>query len=377
MRTLFITGATGAIGSALVGTLLDETDTQLRLLIRAKSPSDLNARMESLFRFLQVAPSDMAKRSRIRALCGDATVRSLGLDAATSADLCAQTTHIVHSAGAVRMNLPIDAARLSAVGSARNIVELAAACPRLQKIEFVSTVGVGGCRRGTLPEGWIEGPRTFHNTYEQAKAEAEDFVRTEVERGLPLTVHRPSMVVGASGTGAILHFQVFYHLCEFLSGRRTLGLCPNLGHARLDTVPADYVARAIAWSTRQPAAVGRVLQLCSGPADSVVLSELQVAVRRLFSEAGLWLPPKIQLSSNAFRVAMGALSNFAGAKARRAIGTLPVFLAYLNAEQAFGNERTQKMLAAAGLPLPMAQSYLLQVLRFYLASTRGKRNADL
>ena len=366
MRTIFITGATGAVGSAVVGALLGEADTHLRLLIRAASPQELDARVQTLLQFLEVAPSDREARGRVRGLRGDATAPSLGLDAVAHADLCAETTHIIHSAGAVRMNLPIDEARRSAVDSARNIVALARACRKFEKIEFVSTVGVGGRMGGTLPEHWIEAPRDFHNTYEQAKAEAEDYVRVEAERGLPLTVHRPSMVVGDSRTGAIAHFQVFYHLCEFLSGRRTLGLCPRLGRTRLDIVPADCVARAIAWSTGQVETVGKVLHLCSGPRNSVSLPDLRRQVREQFRAAGRRLPPTVELPSKVFLGAMNALAMVAGAKARRAIGTLPVFLDYLATDQAFANDSTTALLAAAGLAVPRPEVYLPVVIGRYL-----------
>ena len=71
-----------------------------------------------------------------------------------------------------------------AVGAAHQVVELARACPRLEKVEFVSTVGVGG-HLAVVPETWLSEPRAFHNTYEQAKAEAEESIRGEVERGSP------------------------------------------------------------------------------------------------------------------------------------------------------------------------------------------------
>ena len=48
---------------------------------------------------------------------------------------------------------------------------------------------------------------------EAAKAEAERAVWSE-GAGLPITVHRPSMVVGEAQNGRVIHFQVFYHLCE-------------------------------------------------------------------------------------------------------------------------------------------------------------------
>lgn len=76
-------------------------------------------------------------------------------------------------------------------------------------MEAVSTVGVGGRYYGALPEQWLNTPRNFHNTYEQSKAEAEIILKTEVDQGMPITVHRPSMIVGDSQTGRILNFQIF------------------------------------------------------------------------------------------------------------------------------------------------------------------------
>jgi NAD(P)-dependent dehydrogenase (short-subunit alcohol dehydrogenase family) len=232
MTHYFITGATGAIGSALVPVLLADPQAKCTLLLRAGSADELGARRQSLYRFWQPSVGDTPLHDRLRALRGDVTLPDFGLAVADYQELAGQCTHIIHSAGNVRMNLPIEQARRSSVDSARHIVALAQACARLEKVEFVSTVGVGGRMSGTLPEEWLSSERSFHNTYEQAKAEAEEIVRVEVEGGLPLTVHRPSMVVGESGSGRIIHFQVFYHLCEFLSGRRLSAcrrICPAAG----------------------------------------------------------------------------------------------------------------------------------------------------
>lgn len=212
MKHYFITGATGAIGGALVPVLLREPQARLTLLLRAASADEVNTRLQSLCRFWQPSIVDTSWRERLRALRGDVTLPDFGPAAADYRQLAGECTHIIHSAGNVRMNLPIEQARRSSVDSTRHIVALAHACARLEKVEFVSTVGVGGRTSGTVPEEWLSSARSFHNTYEQAKAEAEDIVRVEVEGGLPLTVHRPSMVVGDSSSGRIIHFQVFYHL---------------------------------------------------------------------------------------------------------------------------------------------------------------------
>ncbi len=372
MNRYFITGATGAIGSALVPILLQAPQTQLTLLLRAKSAAELAARMEALYRFWQVEPDDVAVRQRLRALRGDTTLPGFGLDAADYHQLRADCTRIVHSAGNVRMNLPIEQARRSSVDSAKHILELAAACAHLEKVEFVSTVGVGGRTDGMLPEEWLTTPRGFHNTYEQAKAEAEEVVRAAVEGGLPLTVHRPSMVVGDSQSGRIIHFQFFYHLCEFLSGRRTFGLAPEFGRARLDIIPADYVARAIAWSSQTSASSGRIVHSCSGPALALALNPLRERVRKDFARAGRRLPPVIRLPTRVFSALLSGVSTLMPAEARRAVKTLPVFLDYLATEQTFANHRTQKLLAAAGLSVPAPEQYLERVLGYYLTHAGGK-----
>jgi thioester reductase-like protein len=366
MKNYFVTGATGAIGSALIPLLLADPETRVQLLLRAKSPQELAERHEELCRFWGIAAEDAPARERIQAWRGDVTLPRFGLEDATYSALAAECTHIVHSAGNVRMNLPIEQARHSSVDSAVNILELANACRKLQKIEFVSTVGVGGRTRGAVPEEWLSTPREFHNTYEQAKAEAEERLRPAVEGGLPLTVHRPSMVVGNATDGRIIHFQIFYHLCEFLAGGRTFGLTPDFGRARLDIVPADYVAGVIAWSSQTNVSSGRILHSCSGPEFALLLAPLQEEVRRSFSAGGRRLPTLIHLPTGLFKAILSAASVFMPSDVRRAVKTLPVFLDYLATEQTFANRRTRALLAPAGLPLPPPANYLGKVLAYYL-----------
>jgi len=366
----FITGATGAIGSALVPILLQDPQAELTLLLRAESADDLARRMAELYRFWQLDPHDVALGQRLRAWRGDTSLPDFGLDAAEYRRLSAHCTRIVHSAGNVRMNLPLEQARRSSVGSARQVVALARACAQLEKVEFVSTVGVGGRTYRRVPEEWLSEPRNFHNTYEQAKAEAEDVVRRAVESGLPLTVHRPSMVVGDSRDGRIIHFQVFYHLCEFLSGRRTCGLCPRFAGVRLDVIPADHVARVIAWSSATPVSCGRIIHACSGPALALALDPLRERVRSAFTRAGRRLPPLIGLPTPVFSALLTGAAFLMPAEARRAVKTLPVFLDYLATDQTFANQRTQELLAQAGLSVPAPDDYLDQVLDHYLASGR-------
>lgn len=371
VKTFFITGATGAIGSALVPRLLEDPAAQVRLLLRAESTEALEQRLETLFRFWGVGPEDVAFRRRVSGLRGDVTVPRFGLADVDYSELAASCTHIVHAAGNVRMNLLLDAARRSSVDSARHVVALARACPGLRKVEFVSTVGVGG-RLQLVPEEWLTGPRRFHNTYEQAKAEAEDLLREEIARDrLPVTVHRPSMVVGDSQTGKIIHFQVFYYLCEFLSGRQTGGVLPRLNGVQLDTIPVDYVADVLCWSVGREDTAGEILHLCSGPDQAMELPWLIDALRRFHLAGGARLPRLRQVPLWLFEGVLPALKVLADAKSRRALNNLALFLDYAGDRQRFANTQTAQRLSQAGIDVPKPAGYLSNVLTAYLKNKKA------
>ena len=364
VKTYFMTGATGAIGATLVPILLEDKNVQIKLLIRAKSTEELNARLKALCRFWEGDFKDDDFRARIQAIRGDMALPQFGLDALAYRGLCADCTNIIHSAGNVRMNLPLEEARSSAIGSAQNVVELSRSCARLEKIEFISTVGVGG-HLALVPETWLSEPRVFHNTYEQSKAEAENYIRTEVEQGLPLTIHRPSMVVGNSRTGKIIHFQIFYYLCEFLSGRLTRGIFPQFGDAQLDIIPVDFVAEAIAWSSRRTDTAGLILHLCSGPEKLLKLSSLREIVRDAFVRSGLDVPATVfDIPRRPFSILLSTFAWLSGVKTRRAILALPIFLEYLATRQAFQTVGTRKLLEPPRMDIPAPQSYLGEILAF-------------
>ncbi len=79
-----------------------------------------------------------------------------------------------------------------------------------------------------FPSAPLEETPQFHNTYEHAKFEAEQWLLQKMEAGFPATIFRPSMVVGDTQTGKIIRFQVFYFLAAFLTGQRTAGILPRL-----------------------------------------------------------------------------------------------------------------------------------------------------
>lgn len=378
MNSYLLTGASGAVGSAIVPMLLQDRDTRIRILLRAESGAHLAQRLEALHDFWQLPPTDET-RQRVEALRGDATLPRLGLDEATYARLCGDTTHLIHSAASVRMNDPLEHARRSAVGSAEAMLELARALARrnvLQKMEFVSTVGIAGKRPGVLPETWIDEPRAFHNSYERSKAEAETLVRAAIEQeGLPVTVHRPSMVIGDSRDGRIIHFQIFYYICEILSGRKTFGLLPDFGDARLDLIPVDHVAAAIVASSRGQSPQGPILNLCSGPERSPRIADLAALVRQILHEHGQELPRGRSIPRPWFAALPQLLRPFLPAPQKRLLATFPMYMDYLSDRQAFGNDVYRGWLEARNIFLPgTANQHVRRALDYYLGGIAKSRS---
>jgi thioester reductase-like protein len=373
-QRVFVTGATGTIGSALVPILLDSPETLITILLRARDDEEMNRRVETMCAYWGFGLDD-SRRSRLIPIRGDVSLPQLGLESETYGRITESTTHVVHCAASVKLNMSMEEAVRTAVVPTRGVLELARAAAThglLQKVELVSTVGVWGRSPGLMPERRLSEVQNFHNTYEAAKAEAERVVWA-MDKGLPITVHRPSMVVGEAVSGRVIHFQVFYHLCEFLAGTRTFGVMPHLGTMRLDTIPVDWVAKAICWSMHSPTMAGRILHLCSGPSASIGLCDLQRRVRETWRASGRSLPRLWHLNSDLLARLVPLIGAVAGAKARRALRGLPPVLAYLAEDQAFSNNETSSLLSAAGLPVPLPSDYLGSVLGYYLADVNAGR----
>lgn len=371
----FLTGATGAIGSALVPMLLQESDSKIWALIRAESDEHLNQRLEELILFWEMDADRAADaRQRIVPVLGDADQEKFAMSDEWYSLIVRECTHIIHCAGVVRMNLPLEIARQHALGAVKNIVELAIDCQEtglLKKVEYVSTVGVAGKMSGLVQETWISQPRTFHNTYEQSKAEAEDYLAEKIQQHhLPVTVHRPSMVVGDSKTGRIIHFQIFYYLCEFISGRKTYGILPNLGNAILDTVPVDYVAQAIKWSSgNNPCEDGNILHLCSGHQESSRLEDIRLNVIARINEYGIPVRVNINLPVFLFVFIFGLVKLMASEKLRRSLSAVPVFLDYMQDQQIFSNQITVRYFEKhKGPSFISPNKYLTKVIDAYLVA---------
>ncbi|MFZ1986395.1 MAG: SDR family oxidoreductase [Desulfatitalea sp.] len=372
MRHYFLTGGTGVVGSAFLQRIAARQE-RATLLLRADTPRQADERLRELLAYCAVAPEAGRK---IDAVAGDLYRPGLGLVEPAYARVADQCTHLVHCAGNVHMNLPLAEARRQTLAMTTGILALLEASRAARKLEFVSTVGVAGHTAGEIPEQWLDHARAFRNSYEAAKAEAEMLLREKITAGRPITVHRPSMVVGDSRSGKTSGFQVFYYLCEFLSGARSYGFLPHMDGMRLDIVPADYVAAVLDWSAAQEARPATILHLCSGKEGALPLKAMIGEVRRVFSRYGRRLPAVKMLPLPLFNMLLRLVRPLIAPKERRALDALPFFFAYLKETQYFGNSATRALLGADNIDLPKVEDYFENVLGYYLtAKGHGSKKA--
>jgi long-chain acyl-CoA synthetase len=204
--------------------------------------------------------------ARIHAIAGDLSKPTLGLDSGTYADLCDRVTYIVHSAADLRVDATVEELRTTNVNGVANIIDFARLAYRLEHLVHVSTAYVAGGRTGTVDEDDLTDAFGFGSPYEQTKYEAERLVRDGASE-LPVTIVRPSMIVGDSRTGEIKTFNTFYTpLRLFLSGK--LRVVPARRDLRVNIVPVDYVADAIVRLMFDPRAVGTTFHLTT-PTDEL------------------------------------------------------------------------------------------------------------
>ncbi len=372
MNNVFLTGATGVVGSGLLHSLLDRPSTEVTLLVRADSSEHAVERTAALLESIGRSPREIG--DRVQVVRGDITQANLGMNEKASEKVRSKCTHMVHSAGKVKLNQTIEEARAHSVIPAQQVIAFASSAPLLKKVDVLSTIGVAGRMEGNVLEQRLTIDREYHNTYEQSKAEAEELYWQALADGLPVTLHRPSMVVGDSRTGAIIQHQVFYYLCDFLSGRRTLGILPQFGSQMLDIVPVDYVVQCIVASMFNQESIGQVFHLCSGPSDDLRMSQLCRKVQQTYRKAGIACRSTVRLPKSVFASIAWTLGKIGPETLRRAAKTIPFFLAYLGRRQVFESQRTQSWFARAGIVLPEPAEYLERIVSRYLSDTKAVRS---
>lgn len=220
---VFLTGATGLVGGALAGALLD-AGHRVTALVRGEGRDVL----------------DMDGRDRIGALTalqGDVAEPGFGMtEPPADIDL------LIHCAATVDFAASDAVHEAINVGGTAHAIALARAwdCPLLH----VSTAYVCGRADGVIGEEPADPQSEFTNGYEASKARAEALVEAARADGLIAAIARPAIIVGRLSDGAIARIDGFHHLFR-LFGSPLLGDVPAARDAAFAIVPICHVTAGL------------------------------------------------------------------------------------------------------------------------------------
>lgn len=364
---VLLTGATGFIGMELLARYLERTDRRVFALVRGTNDREARARMQGTL--LSLFGPGHPYSDRVVAVRGDITRPGLGIRGGLD-ELTEQVNEIVHGAASVSFELGLQAARAINVDGTRRVLKFAERCRLrggLRRFSYISTAYVAGRHSGCFSEDDLDVGQDFRNTYEQSKFEAERLLARWWER-LPITVLRPSIVVGECDSGWTSSFNVIYWPLRAFARGAYVAL-PARRDAPVDVVPVDYVADAVFALSQAREAEGTTFHLTAGACASSVGELVELATGFFGRPAPRLIEPSLYR-----RVVHPVLVRAArDERYRRALARSEGFFPYFAMQVAYDNRRSRVALAAAGIsPAPLS-NYFDRLVEFALAADWGRR----
>jgi thioester reductase-like protein len=349
-RLHLVTGYPGLLGTQLVERLAATPAARLVLLVQAHH--------------LAVARDALRGRPNVEVLEGDVAHIHLGLSGAEWRDLTGHLTHVWHLAATTGLGADPRQLRGVNVEGTRSVLELCAQVPGLERLVHFSTAFVSGRRAGVVLEEELEAGQAFHNAYEESKYQAERLVQRA--RGhLPVTVLRPSLVIGDSRTGEIDRFEGPYALALALANAPVavpLPL-PEDPLAPLNVVPIDFVTEAALVIGQHPAAAGRTVHLVD-PAPLPARRVYQLIASRLGRRLATVPIPKRALD------ALGRLPLL-----HRLGGRTGQAFHHVDHLASYDTRHLLELLDGSGVRCPPITDYLDRLIEFVQADFARKREA--
>lgn len=345
-ETIFLTGFPGFIAGRLVERLA-KSDTQFFLLVQ---PEYIERSMEEVEDIAEATSTPLENFVLVE---GDITRPDLGISAEDLTTIRAETTDVFHLAAIYDLGIDKDAAVKVNLDGTKNVNAFVRSIRDLRRYNYISTCYVAGKRTGHILENELEHDAGFRNNYEETKYLAE----LEVERlkaHVPVTIFRPSVVVGDSQTGETAKYDGIYYLIHYLRKAPTLLRVMNVGNkdVRLNLVPVDFVVDSIAALSKDSAAVGKTIAIADP--DPLTTAELFDAIAKSLSGRKSEFAPPPKYTE---RFLMSAISPPVTGLPHSAVP-------YFFIAQTYDTIEADKLLKPHGITCPRFDSYVGNVLDF-------------
>lgn len=280
-----MTGFPGFIAGRLVERLTGP-DARFYLLVQPAFVEKAKGEIERITAFADTALENFAL------IEGDITAPNLGISEEDLAVVRDEITEIHHLAAIYDLEVAKDAAFSVNLEGTKNVNSFAASLTNLSRYNYVSTCYVAGKRTGRILESDLEHTAGFRNYYEETKYLAE----LEVEKlkgSLPITIFRPSVVVGDSQTGETVKYDGIYYLIQYLLRAPGLLRLVNVGNdrVRLNLVPVDFVVDGIVSLSRDENSLGKTAALAD-PAPLLTAELFDLIAEKLMGKHSVVRPPE-------------------------------------------------------------------------------------
>lgn len=286
-RVIFLTGFPGFIAERLVERLAAD-GAEFYLLVQ---PAFVEVAKHSVEK---IADQSGVGLENFVIVPGDITKPGLGVEPEDLAVIREDTTDVFHLAAVYDLAVAKDLAFSVNVDGTKNVNDFVRSLPNLRRYNYISTCYVAGKRSGHILETDLKHDAGFRNYYEESKYLAELSVE-KLKGEIPVTIFRPSVVVGDSRTGETAKYDGIYYLIHYLRKAPGLLRVLNVGNrdVRLNLVPVDFVVEAIAAVSNDEAAVGKTLALAD-PRPLVTADIFNAISKQLSGKPGGFLvPPKL------------------------------------------------------------------------------------
>ena len=354
---IFLTGSTGYIGAHIASNLLADPREALNLLVRARTEQEASERLwRSLQLHMDFPQFEDALHSRIRIFRGDIANAHFGLNDSDYAELVRSTDSVIHCAASLNRKSEKMCLNVNLRGTLE-VVQLAMRARDLhglRRFSHVSTVAVAGQRKDEVvqEDSSIDWNRSDYDPYARTKKFCEHMVR-QLLPDVPRTIFRPSIVLGDSRRPETNQFDMV-RAFVFLAGLPALPFRPS---DKIDIVPVDYVAAAVATLHQKENPAHEIYHLSSG-VGSETFVKLTDALAAAQGKRGPTFVPSLEGPSTAM---VHALAGRAGKKIGGLATLLKVFLPYLVWNTVFDNSRVAAEMGAKPAPF---SAYCFPLLKF-------------
>lgn len=265
MNNVLITGSTGSIGFNLLRKLLENTEDNFYLLIRANKNNTAEERIINLLEEKYDEKTVNNYMNRIQVVSGSLTEENFGLDEKLLDSLAENINYIYHSAASISFTLPLEEARKINVKGTENVLHFAEKCfeyGSLIQFYHISTSYVLGDSKEVFYENQLDIGQQFNNTYEETKFETETLVHKYIDNKFPITIFRPSIVGSDYNTGEITKSNILFDFMKRVcQGRLKEVICDE--DSSLNIIPMDFVIDAIYEITRNKECLGKTYHLAN------------------------------------------------------------------------------------------------------------------